>query len=662
MSGKLWEPLKIKSMEIKNRLGFAPFLNMPAGDDGHVSDLTVRWFEQRAAGGTALVMTGAVMAGPAPDPQLMAMTGRAWIGLYDDKYIEGIKRVADAVHSHGAAFGIQLVSGGGVMSGRPPSPPPFPDEEEATWDFIKTLNNFDMPMNPWTLEDIKATPGYVAEAAKRAKEAGVDIVELHCAHGGATPNNSFISPYYNKRTDEYGGSWENRLRMPTDCVKAMREAVGEDYPLMVRLSSDQMLGDKGVRLRDTCDIIVPAFEKAGVDMFDITQGDMIRSPEGILIPLYYPYGCYMDMTAEVKKATDKPIIGVGRIIDLDMANQFIEEGKADIIYMGRQITADPDTPKKYLEGRKDEIRKCIACSGACGPCDINYDIHRETIPLTKAAKAKKILVIGGGVGGGEAAVVSAQRGHQVTLMEKENELGGMVNALSKNKLKTDFHNIIEYHDSMMKKLGVDVQMNKEATMADVEAMKPDVVLLAAGSVIISPEETKGLPNVMDHITALHNYDKLGQRIVIWGLAAADYAMYLAQEGKDVVIFGRGGIETLAKDYPLPRRFYVFRQLTDLPLPRAEYKPETQRVSNPEVLYHITVENVTDKEIHTVNKDGEKRVLPYDTFVISRERIKNDMLYEEIKAKVPEVHLIGDCADAQEIKEAILTANEICRKI
>ena len=214
----------------------------------------------------------------------------------------------------------------------------------------------------------------------------------------------------------------------------------------------------------------------------------------------------------------------------------------------------------------------------------------------------------------------------------------------------------------MKRLGVNVQMNKECTLADVDEIKPDAVLLAAGSVIMSPEEVDGQPGVMDHITALNNFDQLGQRVVIWGLAAADYAMYLAQKGKDVVIFGRGGIETLAKDYPLPRRFYVFRQLTDLPMPRAEYKPETQRVSNPEVLYNITVEEVANNEIHTVNKDGEKRSIPYDTFVISRERIKQDAMLDELKAKVPEVHLIGDCADAQEIKEAILTANEICRKL
>jgi 2,4-dienoyl-CoA reductase-like NADH-dependent reductase (Old Yellow Enzyme family)/thioredoxin reductase len=661
MSGKLWEPIKIKSMELKNRLGFAPFLNMPAGEDGHINDLTVRWFEQRAAGGTGLVMSGAVMAAE-PDKERMGLLGQTWIGLYDDKYIEGIKKIADAVHKHGACFGMQIAPGAGVMSGRPPSPPPYPDEEDATFDFFKGLMGFDMPMQPWTIEEIEKLPPLVADAARRAKEAGVDIFELHCAHGGATMNNSFISPYYNKRTDKYGGSWENRLRLPIDTIKAMRETVGEDYPLMVRLSSDQMVGDKGVRLKDTCETIVPALEAAGVDIFDITQGDMIRTPEGILIPLYYPYGCYMDMTAEVKKATSKPVIGVGRIIDLEMANQYIEEGKADIIYMGRQLTADPDTPKKFLAGKTDEIRNCIACSGACGPCDINYDIHRDAIPLRKADSAKKVLVIGGGVGGMEAAVVARKRGHEVILMEKESELGGMVNALSKNPLKTDFHNIIDYHEREMKRLGVTVQMNKECTLADVDELKPDAVLLAAGSVIMSPEETQGQPGVMDHITALNNFDQLGQKVVVWGLAAADYAMFLAQKGKDVVLFGRGGMETLAKDYPLPRRFYVFRQLTDLPFPRAEYKPETQRVSNPEVLYNITVEEVANNEIHTVNKDGEKRSIPYDSFVVSRERIKQDTLLDELKAKVPEVHMIGDCADAQEIKEAILTANEICRKL
>jgi len=415
---------------------------------------------------------------------------------------------------------------------------------------------------------------------------------------------------------------------------------------------------------------VPALEEAGVDCIDVSQGSMTHSTQGIILPMYYPRGCFIHLAEAVKKATRLPVIGVGRIVDMEMAERFLQEGKADIIFMGRQLTCDPETPKKFFEGRPEDIRKCIGCvlqvvqeggNGICGrPCAINYDIQDHPIPLTPAEKPKKVLVVGSGVGGMEAARIAALRGHEVTLMEKDSELGGMVAALALTPLTAEFRNIIDYLATQMRKLNVDVRVCKEATAASVAKLNPDVVIVAAGSSMSMPDVTEGQPGVMDHIEAVKNWRMIGQRVVIWGLVAAELAISLAEQGKEVVMMGRGGQDTLAKDAPWSRRFYLFRRLTDANLVRES--PEAMKMDNPEVLYNIEVEDITPEGIKIVNKDGKRRVLPYDTLIVSRERMANDSLFEELKATAPEVYKIGDCAEVADIKTAIWAANEVARKI
>ena len=666
MGMKVFEPIEIKGMKLKNRIGFPPFLNHPAEQDGHTNDLTIRWFEERAKGGTGLIMTGAVTAGvPSQAPAARAV-GAGFLGLYDDKFIPGFAKVAEAVHSHGAKLGVQLSGLGGPMSGRGPSLPPYPDEAHATDDLFYVLSGVRIPTTEITVEELEQIVRDIAAAAARAKAAGVDCVELHCAHGGATLHNSFISPFYNRRTDKYGGDWEGRLRLPTETIKKMREAVGDDYPILVRISSSQLVGERGVTLEDTTRIIVPALEKAGVDCFDVSQGDMLRAGEGILVPLYYRRGCFMPLTAEVKKATKRPVIGVGRIVDLDMAEKFLQEGKADIIFMGRQLTSDPETPKKYFEGRPEDIRECIGCLGGCGrPCTINYDIQDNPIPLTPAEKVKKVLVIGGGVGGMEAARIAALRGHKVTLVEKDPELGGMVATLARNPVMAEFRNIVDYLATQMRKLDVDVRVCNEATVADIEELKPDVVILAAGSSAVMPEVTKGKLGVMTHSEASKEQRAIGQRVVVWGLFGAELAIALAEEGKDVVLLGRGGEGSLGSDLSISRRWWLLRKLTDVNVPRKV--PEAKKLSNPKVLFNVEVEDITTEGIKVkVGGNAERQeVLPYDTLIVSQrfgERSTDDSLFDKLQGKVAEVYKIGDCAQVRGIREAIWSANEVARKI
>ena len=649
MGMKILESIEIRGMKLKNRIGLAPLLNMPREADGSINELTTRWFEERAKGGTGFIMTGAFLPTMVSSPSAQ----------------ERFAKLAEVIHSYDARIGVQIVHGG-PMGGQGPSPSPYPDESHPKYGQFDLMVGSIIPVAEVTVEQIEQYENEFAEAAAALKAAGIDCVELHCAHGGATLGCSFILPFYNRRTDKYGGDWEARLRFPIETIQKMREAVGGDYPIVVRIDADELLGERGITVEDATNYIVPALEKAGVDCFDVSQGSIVHSPEGITIPLYYPRGCYIHNAAAVKQVTKLPVIGVGNIFDLDMAERFLQEGKADIIYMGRQITADPETPKKYFEGRLEDIRQCIGCVGGCGrPCTINYDIQDEPIPLTPAEETKNVLVIGGGVGGMEAARIAVLRGHKVTLIEKDSQLGGMVATLALNPLTGEFRNIVDYLATQMRKLGVDVRVCKEATAADVEKLKPDVVILATGSSATIPEITNGKPGVMTHSEALIEKRAVGQRVVVWGIFGAELAIALAEEGKDVVLMGRAGEGSLGSDISGARRWWLLRKLTDLPVVRAT--PEGMRISNPEVLYHVEVEDISTEGIKVKVGDNAARtkVIPYGTLILSQrfgERKTNDSLFDELQGKAAEVYKIGDCAQVRGILEAIHGANEVVRKI
>ena len=644
-TNKVFQPIEIAGMKLKNRIAFAPLLNMPRAEDRGINDKTVEWFAARARGGAGFLMTGAM----AP---LSTLTPDA---------AERFGKLADAVHAHGAKIAVQFAIGG-PMGGQGPSAGPFPDDKDPKPTMFEILGAPPLPVTAITHQQMEEISNSCVQAAAKLKEFGIDAVQLHCTHGGASMFCSFVSPFYNKRDDEYGGSWENRLRFPTDTLKKMREAVGEDYPLMVRFSADELLGDRGTTIADTVKYIVPAYEEAGVSCLDVSQGSMIHSPQGITIPLYYSRGCFIHLAEAVKKVATVPVIGVGRIVDMDMADKFLEEGKADIIYMGRQLTSDPDTPNKYLEGRDDEIRKCIGCLEGCGtPCPINYDIQPDPIPLVPADVPKKVLIIGGGVAGMEAARVSALRGHKVSLIEKNPELGGTVSVLAEDTLTSEFKNFTDYLGVQMRIQDIDVRVCKEAGLDTVAEIDPDVVIMATGAFLRLPEVVKGAHGVMDHIQALKNKTAIGQRVVIWGLVyGAELAISLAEEGKDVVLIGEAKENAMTSHTSATRKYWVWRKLTGIDAVRA--MPETVRLENPKVFTSVKVESVTSGEINIKAKDGASKTLPFDTLIISRGRKSNDELFEKLEGQAKETYKIGDCSKAANIHQAVWSANELARKI
>jgi len=653
MSQKIFEPIEINGMKLKNRVGFAPMLNMPdVLTTFSITDKTVKWFETRAKGGAGLIMTGTF------SPMFLDIPNSL------DKFAE----IAERVHAHGAKLGVQI-GDGGILLGQGPSPMPYPDENDPKISISQYFTGNISPFFPdiddvvvLPVEEIEKKADLFANFALQLKESGVDCVELHCAHGGATLYCSFISPFYNRREDKYGGSWENRLRFPTNTLKKMRESVGKDFPLLVRLSADELLGDRGITLKDTTKFIVPAMEEAGVDCFDISQGSILHSPEGITIPLYYPRGCYIHYAETVKKATNLPVIGVGRIVEMEMANRFLEEGKADIIYLGRQLTSDPDTPNKYREGRADEIRKCIGCLEGCGtPCTINYDIAPDALPLIKSNTVKKVLIIGGGVAGMEAARVCALRGHDVVLMEREAKLGGTVSSLALDPLSIEFANFIDYLGVQMKKLKIDVRVCREVYPQDIDEINPDTVIVATGASLIIPDAAKGKPGVMDHIEALKNRAGIGNRVVVWGLMyGSEFAVSLAGEGKEVILIGEGDEKSMVSHAVDNRKWWVLRKLVDMDIVRAT--EHAAKLKNPEVLLKVKVKDITTGGIHIETTEADMKRIEFDTLIISRGRKKNDSLFDDLQSKVAEIYKIGDCSAAGNIQKAVQSANEIARKI
>ena len=662
MGRKILEPIRIKSMEIKNRIGFGPMLNQPYGEDHGVCEDTIRWFIERAKGGAGFILTGAANPSLLAYEEALQMPSMGGLGLgltiHDDKYTPGYAKLAEVMHSYGVKIGVQVAAGGALVGA---SPSPYPKR-----DFIDILMGLQIPTRELSLEELEQIKNETVAAAARVKAAGMDCVGLHCAHGYVSLWGGFMSPFSNIRTDKYGGSWENRLLYAAETIRDMRKAVGEDYPILVRISADELFGEAGVTLDNTLKYTIPILEEAGVDCFDVTMGSQLHNPNNIP-SLYVSRGHFMYLPAAVKKAAKVPVIGVGRILDMEMAEKYLEEGRADIIYLGRQLIADPETPKKYFEGRSEDIRKCIGdlpdLGGCVECCAVNPTppLMEATDSVTPAEKTKKILVIGGGVAGMEAARIAALRGHKVTLIEKDSELRGMVGILSYASLTAEFRNIIDFLSTQIGKLKVDVRACKEATPEDVKELNPDVVIIATGSSMTVPEVAQGKPGVMTHIEALRNKAAIGDKVVIQGLGyGPELAISLAEEGKDVTIFGKG--DDLATNVPPLRRWFIIKRLTDVDVAKGDGDIPMRVEGNPRVLTGVSLKDVTPQGVVLVDKEEKSETLPFDTFIISLGRRSNSSLFEALEGKAPELYQVGDCAKIGEIRDAIKSANEIARKI
>jgi 2,4-dienoyl-CoA reductase-like NADH-dependent reductase (Old Yellow Enzyme family)/pyruvate/2-oxoglutarate dehydrogenase complex dihydrolipoamide dehydrogenase (E3) component len=656
---KVTDPIKIRNMEIKNRLGFPPMMSGSISN-GVPGKNFYNVYEPIARGGAGLITVEATGTEPMNNPIQPSM------GL--DENIPAFKKFTDKIHEYNTKIGIQFAHGGilslmmiAIMKF------PMPVWAPSSVDPVVASSAYDLILPNWredlaktgfkgiheiTPEEMDGVGNRFAAAAKRAIDSGFDYIEIHSAHG--TLFHDFLSPYYNQRTDEYGGSWENKTRFAKETIQKIRDKIG-DNPIFIRISAEELL-DNGLKVEDQKKVAV-LYEKAGVDCIDVSQGIQVRTPEGINIPTYIPPGGFIHYAEAIKKVVNIPVIGVGNIIEMKMANDFIEQGKADIIYMGRQLIVDPETPNKYFNGLVEDTKYCIGCQVGCGGvCVLNpYERHnyKELVPTEDP---KKIAVIGGGIAGMELARVAKLRGHNVELYEKSDKLGGLMHILAAEYKKEQYMNVAKYQQVQLKKLAVPIHLNKELSNEEIKALDCDVLVFAVGTKAVVPVKFEGHNNVITQDEAILKSKPIGKNVVIWGLdtywkGGAETAITLREQGHNIkAIAGSeavlAGILTQARLTGRVTWIHNYFKNNEIP----QFKK-------------AKLLEVTDKAVIIKDAEGNEHEIEADTLVHIGGRVTpKNTLEKEFENVGFKVEFIGDCKKPRDIQGAIHDAQTLARAI
>ena len=453
LTSKIFEPITINKMVLKNRLVVSAMVSLYANADGTASEKFIAYHERKAKGGWGLIITEDYIVAP----QVGAF--KVLPALYADEQIESHRKLTDRIHAAGGKIAAQIYHAGretsSAITGKKPVAPSA----------IKDPSTTEIP-HELTVDEIGQIQDQFAQCALRVKKAGFDAVEIHGAHGYLI--GEFCSSFSNKRSDMYGGTILNRARFAVEIVKKVRAAVGEDFPIIYRMSTVEYV-QAGLNIEES-KVIARLLENAGVDAIHCSQGVYGSSPV-IIPPSAVDVANYIDNAAEIKKVVSIPVIGVGRINDPLLAESILISGKADMVTMARASLADPDMPNKALKGQYDEIIHCIGCLQGCSGeqkkgrpirCLVNPLTGREDeLKIEEAKDKKNIYIAGGGLAGCEAAIVLASRGHVVTLFEKGSQLGGQWRAASVPIGKGDFSSFIVWQAVQLKKLGVTIKLHTE---------------------------------------------------------------------------------------------------------------------------------------------------------------------------------------------------------
>jgi len=525
---RLFSPLPVHTLTLKNRVVMPPMCTDYATIGGAVTDRLVDYYTARARGGVGLIDVEFAYVHPA------GKVFEHMLGIYDDKLIPGLRKLTDSVHQGGAKIMIQIAHGGrrghsDITGITPVAPSPIPRLNGET----------PRELSPAEIEDLMQA---FILAAGRAKKAGFDGVMIHMAH--AYLLQQFLSPFSNVRTDRYGGDLEGRARFPLEIVKGVRKELGDDYPLTCRLCGDEFLKG-GFDLAQSIQV-AKMLEANGVNAIEVSAGAH-ETGQVITAPPYYPMGFLSPLSEGIKKAVGIPVGIVGRIHTPEVAEQLLEQGKADLIAVGRGLIADPEWPKKAQEGRPETIRPCISCNQGCSDrmyfqkdisCTVNPAVGREgTFPMEPARKKKKIVILGGGPAGLEAALVAAKRGHAVQLYEKEKDLGGQLNIASVPPAKEKIREFKEFLVREIKDLRIKV-IHGKLDAKTLKKISPDLLVVAVGG---KPRALEG-PGFDDRkvISAwevLSGERTVGKRVVIigGGQVGLETAHFLLEEEKEITV-------------------------------------------------------------------------------------------------------------------------------
>lgn len=690
----LLKPGKIGSLTLKNRMVMAPMGSNFAESNGHCGERIQAFYEERAKGGAALLTMGvgaiAYPAGTAEPYQ---------VGISSDEFIPGLKQLTDRVHKHDAKIAIQLQHAGktavrDLAEGRDLWVPSMPPATNS--DMMKTLTHSELAsfirpkaggqikIRVMDQADIKQMVAWFASAALRAKQAGFDGVEIHAAHSYIIAG--FLSAYYNKRDDKYGGSLENRARLLLEVIAAVRQQVGNDYPVWLRLDAAELRTPGGITIED-CIEVAKLVEAAGLNALSISAyANTNRGDAFTEAPLVQKPAGFLHWAAEVSKHVSIPVTAVGRL-EPDVADKAIGSGKIAFVAMARKLLADPELPNKIINNRAEEIRPCIYCYVCVSQIFINQRVkcavnprtgHESTLNIIATDKVKHIVIVGAGPSGMEAAKVASDRGHRVTLIERGSRLGGTLFFASMTYPENG--KLLEYQINQLKQSKVDIRLNTEASVELLSQLQPDEILLAVGARRTSPNivgsqlqhvwsgdelrllmtgegkdiakqklslsqramfnagSASGVTSSLDACRQLSKlWMPLGKKITVigGGLVGLELAEFLALRGRDVTIIEP--TRDLGSELSIVRRWRILQELNELGV---------------KILTNSTVNKIDTNNVTFTDKEDAAQTLASDSVIMAQGAAPNSDFEQMLVAEGFKISSIGDGSAVNYIEGAI----------
>lgn len=628
----LCSPLKVGPLTLRNRMASAPTSLATLGPGGHPSLENIAYYELRAKGGACIVTMGDV---------IVHGTGLAHpeaVLLTDPDVLPALVPLAEAIRRHGAVASIEIDHGGGKAN------PMFTSDHVSHGpSAIRAAGGYDVePMSVDFLHEIADAYG---KGAAVAKLAGFQMVTLHAGHGWLI--HQFLSPLTNHREDEYGGSFENRCRFMLEVIGRIRAHCGPDFPIEVRMSGTELADEQGgYTLADGVEIAKVLDGK--VDLIHVSTGGGHPSGGTVMHPsMFLPHGCNVYLAAEIKKHVSTPVATVGSLSEPDKMEQIIASGQADLVCMARALIADPYLPQKVMEGRPEDIRPCQRCYNCQGGmfvtrnmrCAVDPVIGNELrgqipVPLTRP---RKVLIAGGGPAGMVAAVTAAKRGHDVTLCEASDSLGGAIRYAKHVPFKKYLDDYLHYLIRQVGRAGVQVRLGARVTPDLAEALAPDVLIAAVGARPIVPKLLgMDLPHVVMGGKAHEVIGTLGQRVAIigGGLVGTELAIHLADLGKRPVVL------EMRSDYAVDSN------------PQHKNAIHWQKEHLIDFRLNTRVTAVTPEGLEAVDQAGQPVFVPADSVVVAVGYRADETQVEALRFTAPEFHWIGDCCRPGKVGDAV----------